>query len=178
VAANKETADHLTKLYGKVFEGTYAREVPEDSLWDLGFTTFGPVSCGAEWNAPECAADGRWRALVSLGNPKLPPNATGPGQFEGRDVQQATFSGVPVIHASLPEQKSVEVSWHGRVVSTVDVTAYEDQGPGSLYMMEGKEPIFAPYRLPHDFNVESYWGFALRDIGGAENYGPDAVGEE
>jgi hypothetical protein len=158
VANDKETADHLVNVYGKAFEGTYARQVPKGAIEELGFTTFGPVSCGAEWRSPKCAADGQWRALVSISNPELPPDAIGKGMFDGREVRQAELSDVPVVHASLPEQTSVEVSWRGEVVTTVDLTQYAKLGPGSLYLMEGKAPAFMPYRLPHDFDVRTYWG--------------------
>jgi hypothetical protein len=51
------------------------------------------------------------------------------------------------------------VGWRGEVVTTVDLTQFAKLGPGSLYLMERKAPAFMPYRLPHDFDVQTYWGF-------------------
>jgi hypothetical protein len=177
VLESRAAADRLVKQYEAVFPGTYAREVPESVLFPLGFPQFSPVACEGEPLPRVCVADGKWRALVDVANDRLPPNASGPGQFEGQEVRRAELSGVSVVRASLPGQTSVAVSIGKGKTLEVDLSPYIELGPGLMLLMEGKEPVFSPYRTEGWVDPAGYYGFQLNDIAGVESWGPDALGE-
>ena len=66
-----------------------------------------------------------------------------------------------VVRASLPEQTSVAVSTGEGETVEVDLSPYVDLGPGLLVLMEGKEPVFSPYRIDGWVDPAAYYGFQL-----------------
>lgn len=178
VLEDRASADRMVKQFDSVFPGTYTRAVEESLLYTLGFPQYSPTVCDGEPVSRACVADGKWRLAVAVSNSVLPPNATGPGQFEGRDASRIRLSGFTVVPASLPEDKSVSVMVEGGKMLKLNLTPYADKGPGLLLYMEGKDPVFSPYRIDGYVDPAEYFGARLYDMDGMEPWGPDALGEQ